>query len=280
VELLARAMQAAHDKGIVHRDLKPANVLLAEDGTPKVSDFGLAKTVGETGQTASGAILGTPSYMAPEQAGGRGKEVGPATDVYALGAILYECLVGRPPFKAATPLDTILQVIADDPVPPTLLQPRVPKVLEAICLNCLQKVPTRRCGSARLLADELRQYQTGDLTEPTMEPREQSFGPAAQWGLASLHMGAVLFLAACIMAVFNTALMSVHIDRRAAYVAGPVAALVGFGYGITSLVFGIRAWLMANRAGQTPALAVAGTLTTAAGIVGWLIAAIFFFADL
>jgi serine/threonine-protein kinase len=93
-------MQAAHDKGVIHRDLKPANVLFAEDGTPKVTDFGLAKKLGEARRTASGAVLGTPSYMAPEQAGGKSESIGPACDTYALGAILYECLTGRPPFNA------------------------------------------------------------------------------------------------------------------------------------------------------------------------------------
>jgi eukaryotic-like serine/threonine-protein kinase len=107
VQTLARAMQAAHDKNVIHRDLKPANVLLAEDGIPKIADFGLAKKLDETGQTQTGAVMGTPSYMAPEQAEGK-KEVGPAADVYALGAILYECLTGRPPFKAANSFDTLL----------------------------------------------------------------------------------------------------------------------------------------------------------------------------
>jgi WD40 repeat protein/tRNA A-37 threonylcarbamoyl transferase component Bud32 len=161
VEVLARAVQAAHAKGIVHRDLKPANVLLAEDGTPKITDFGLAKKLDEAGQTQSGAIMGTPSYMAPEQAGGKSTQIGPATDVYALGGILYECLTGRPPFKAATALDTMMQVVSDDPVPPTQLQSKTPRDLETICLKCLNKEPGKRYASALELADDLRRFVEG-----------------------------------------------------------------------------------------------------------------------
>jgi WD40 repeat protein len=162
VETLARAMQAAHQKGIVHRDLKPANVLLAEDGTPKITDFGLAKKLDEAGQTASGAVLGTPSYMAPEQAGGKSKEIGPYTDVYALGAILYECLTGRPPFRAATALDTLLQVVSDEPVPPRQLQSQVPHDLNTICLKCLHKEPRKRYGSCEELAEDLGRFMRGE----------------------------------------------------------------------------------------------------------------------
>ena len=127
VATLAEAMQAAHDAGIVHRDLKPANVLLAAGCTPKISDFGLARRLeGGAGLTQSGVPVGTPSYMAPEQARGQTNAVGPAADVYALGAILYECLTGRPPFRAATAAETIQQVISQEPVPPSRLNDKVP----------------------------------------------------------------------------------------------------------------------------------------------------------
>jgi WD40 repeat protein len=162
VETLARAMHAAHTVGVVHRDLKPANVLLAADRTPKISDFGLAKRLDRvTGRTATGAILGTPSYMAPEQAAGS-KEIGPTADVYALGAILYELLTGRPPFRAATPLETVLQVVGDEPVPPTRMQPKTPLDLETICLKCLAKEPSRRYPAADALAADLRRFRVGE----------------------------------------------------------------------------------------------------------------------
>ena len=161
-ETLARAVHAAHRKGVVHRDLKPANVLLAEDGTPKVTDFGLAKKTDETGKTATGVIMGTPSYMAPEQAAGLVKEVGPPADVHALGAILYELLTGRPPFRAATRLDTLLQVMELDAVPVRQLNPRCPRDLETICLKCLRKIPKERYAGAQDLADDLRRFLDGE----------------------------------------------------------------------------------------------------------------------
>ena len=163
VETLARAMFVAHQANVIHRDLKPANVLLLTDGTPKITDFGLAKKLDDTsGQTQSGAIMGTPSYMAPEQAGGKSHEIGPAADVYALGAILYELLTGRPPFKAATPLDTVLQVVSQEPVPVRRLNPPVPTDLETICHKCLQKDPEKRYASAAALADDLARYSRGE----------------------------------------------------------------------------------------------------------------------
>jgi serine/threonine protein kinase len=161
VQTLAVAMQAAHEANLIHRDLKPANVLLTPEGTPKITDFGLAKKLGEQGRTQTGAVMGTPSYMAPEQAQGH-KDVGPPADVYALGAILYECLTGRPPFRAATSLDTILQVVSEEPVPPRVLQKRLPRDLERVVLKCLAKKPGDRFTSARELAADLERFQQGE----------------------------------------------------------------------------------------------------------------------
>src|SRR5262249_35705411 len=131
VEALARAMQTAHEKGIIHRDLKPGNVLMTRDGVPKITDFGLAKPLhSDSPRTQSGSVLGTPSFMAPEQAEGHLAEIGYATDVYALGAILYYTLTGRPPFKGATAVETMHQVVHEEPLPPSRLQPKVSRDLE------------------------------------------------------------------------------------------------------------------------------------------------------
>jgi tetratricopeptide (TPR) repeat protein len=184
LETMARAVHAAHQRGIIHRDLKPANILLQKkpesrnpksekeggvvsdfefrisDFEPKVTDFGLAKRLDvPVSHTQSGVILGTPSYMAPEQAQGKG--VSPAADVYALGAILYDAVTGRPPFKAESPLDTMLLVLSEDPVPPSRLQPKVPRDLETVCLKCLEKDPKKRYPSAEELADDLRRFLEG-----------------------------------------------------------------------------------------------------------------------
>jgi serine/threonine-protein kinase len=163
VETLARAMQAAHQDGVIHRDLKPANVLLTKTGIPKITDFGLAKQLGQdSGQSHTGQIMGTPSYMAPEQAAGNVKTIGAAADIYALGAMLYELLTGRPPFKAASVLDTLEQVRTQEPVPPSQLQPKTPRDVETICLKCLQKEPAKRYESAASLADDLQRFLGGE----------------------------------------------------------------------------------------------------------------------
>jgi tetratricopeptide (TPR) repeat protein len=162
VETLARAVDIAHRRGIVHRDLKPANVLMTPDGQPKITDFGLAKRIKEEGQTLSGAIMGTPSYMAPEQAAGGTKQVGPAADIYALGATLYELLTGRPPFRGGTRQETITQVLDQEPVPPARLQQKVPRDLETICLKCLDKNPRKRYATAQELAEDLRRFLAGE----------------------------------------------------------------------------------------------------------------------
>jgi WD40 repeat protein len=162
-EALARAVHHAHEHGVVHRDLKPGNVLLTADGTPKVTDFGLAKLLDtDTGQTQPGAVLGTPSYAAPEQARGHTRAVGPPADTYALGAVLYELLTGRPPFRGMTVLETLDQVVGQEPVPPRRLRPGCPRDLETVCLRCLEKQPGRRYGSAAELAEDLRRFQAGE----------------------------------------------------------------------------------------------------------------------
>jgi serine/threonine-protein kinase len=140
LETLARAVHAAHERGIVHRDLKPANVMLTADGVPKIADFGLAKRLDDdSDHTHTGEILGTPSYMAPEQAEGKKDQIGAATDVYALGAILYELLAGAPPFQGISPLDSLRLVVTQEPAPPSTSVPSLPRDLEAICLKCLEK---------------------------------------------------------------------------------------------------------------------------------------------
>jgi eukaryotic-like serine/threonine-protein kinase len=179
IHILARAIHAAHRQGIVHRDLKPANILLTADGRPKITDFGLARRLGDDSDlTCSGTIVGTPDYMAPEQALGQAHDAGPSIDQHALGAILYELLTGRPPFRGATPSDTIEQVRTQEPVPPTWLRPKVPRDLETICLKCLQKEPLRRYPDAGALADDLERLLEG---RPILARPSSAFEHFGRW---------------------------------------------------------------------------------------------------
>jgi serine/threonine-protein kinase len=155
---VAQAVHHAHQRGILHRDLKPGNILVDREGQPYVTDFGVARRVeGHTGQTQTGAILGTPSYMPPEQARSE-KVLTTAVDVYSLGAVLYELLTGRPPFRAETPLETVLQVLEHEPDRPRVLNPRADRDLETICLKCMEKEAPKRYGSADALAEELERW--------------------------------------------------------------------------------------------------------------------------
>lgn len=233
VRTLAMAVEHAHGKGVVHRDMKPANVLLAaskisdsairKEGsssvetsrqTPKITDFGLAKQQSrDSGLTASGAILGTPSYMAPEQAAGHGADAGPATDVYALGAILYEMLTGRPPFRAATVMDTVLQVMGDEPVPPSRLQPKLPRDLETICLKCLSKKPEQRYETAAALADDLGRFLSGDsiLARPTSSLRK-----LGKWARRYPALAAVVFILAVPLPLLLATMVFLWVQTRQA----------------------------------------------------------------
>jgi WD40 repeat protein/tRNA A-37 threonylcarbamoyl transferase component Bud32 len=195
---LARAAHYAHQRGVVHRDLKPANVLLTADGTPKLTDFGIAKQLdGDSGETREGDVLGTPSYMAPEQAGGKAGEAGPAADVYSLGVILYEMLTGRVPLQGPTTLDTLVLVRTEEPVPPRRLQPGVPRDLETVCLKCLEKEPKRRYPSADELADDLERFLKH---EPVRARPTPAWERAAKWArrrpvVAALSAAVVLVAA-------------------------------------------------------------------------------------
>jgi serine/threonine protein kinase len=208
VEALARAMQHAHRNGVVHRDLKPANVLFSADGTPKIADFGLARQSAGGLGTQTGDLLGTPSYMAPEQAAGRSHRAGPAGDIYGLGAVLYECLTGRPPFRGATLVDT-LELVQSKPVtPPRLVVAGIPPDLEAICLKCLEKEPAKRYATAGQLADDLRLFLDG---RPVMARPAGAFDKFRRWcrrnRLAAGVIGVLLLYALIITYFFSTTQM-------------------------------------------------------------------------
>ena len=180
VATLAEAVEVAHQGGIIHRDLKPANVLLTADGTPKIADFGLARRLeGGAALTLSGAVMGTPSYMAPEQTQGKTLAIGPAIDIYALGAILYKLVTGRPPFRAETASETAFQVVTQDPVAPSRLNARVPRDIGTICMKCLEKDPARRYGTAGELAADLKRFLNN---RPIRARPVGIFGRMNRWG--------------------------------------------------------------------------------------------------
>lgn len=214
VEQLARAIHYAHQQGIVHRDLKPGNVLISPD-RPKITDFGLAVPLESSDLTITGEIVGTPDYMSPEQASGKSSQrvVGKASDVYALGAILYSAVTGRPPFQGATALDALELVRSHDPILPTRINPSVPRDLETICLKCLEKDPSRRYLTAEALADDLERFQTG---KPIAARRAGSLERFRRWCRRNpvLAVAAVLGLIAMLLGAGFTASHSVTLRLR------------------------------------------------------------------
>jgi tRNA A-37 threonylcarbamoyl transferase component Bud32 len=205
VMLIARAIDHVHRHGILHRDLKPSNILLDSQDQPHITDFGLAKKIGgDSSQTRAGVVMGTPSYMAPEQAAGKIQELGPACDVYGLGAMLYELLTGRPPFRSETPMDTIVHVLEKEPAPPRLLNAKIERDLETICLKCLEKDPHRRYASAEELAQDLERFLNGEsirarsfnMIDRLARTLERSHHAAEfhSWGTMLLLFGGIVFL--------------------------------------------------------------------------------------
>ena len=227
VVVIAEAIHHAHERGLLHRDLKPHNVLMDPQGQPRITDFGLARHLEvESDLTQSGAVLGTPSYMPPEQAAGDRGEIGRTSDVYSLGAILYDLLTGHPPFRADTPLDTLRQVIDTEPAPPRLVNGKVPRDLETICLKCLAKLPTQRYGSAKELADDLGRFLR---QEPIHARPVNSIGRMWRWArrqptLAGLAGAvAVLFLLLALAAFMLRHDVGVGVLDNAQAKAGRVA---------------------------------------------------------
>ncbi len=210
---VCRAVHYAHQRGILHRDLKPSNILVDAEGEPHVADFGLAKSLDhDTGFTFTSSVLGSPNYMAPEQATGKTRQITTAVDVYGLGAILYHILAGRPPFQAKTPIETLRQVVDHDPAPPRLTNPQADRDLETIALKCLRKEPDARYGTAEEVAQDLERWLAGDpiLARP--------LGPlAAVWRWSRRHPAATVLGAALILAlaalVVGTAMAAVRIQR-------------------------------------------------------------------
>jgi hypothetical protein len=251
---LARAVQHAHEQGIVHRDLKPANVLLTESGVAKITDFGVAKLLDvEQGQTHTGTVLGSPSYMAPEQAEGKKGAIGPATDIYALGAILYELLTGRPPFLGASFLETLDQVRTHDPAPPQTLQPRVSGDLATICLKCLEKSQAQRYKSAAALADDLDLFLRGESIAARKTTLGDQIARLVRQRSLDVNWGAWARLSLCLAPIP----LMVHVAVFVIFRNRPEYAPVAIGVSILTvvavlylLIFGQRASLRVIGAGE------------------------------
>lgn len=228
VSVLARAVQAAHDRGVVHRDLKPGNVLVSDDETLKITDFGLARRFAGPDQTDMSVVVrvGTPSYMPPEQALGTPAAIKPTADIYSLGAILYEMLTGRPPFLGESPAETERQVVSDEPVPPQRLSPRTPRDLQTICLKCLQKSPERRYQSASDLADDLDRFRNGESIQARRVGRTER---VLRWGRRKPTAAALLVSAFTIVGLSLGGAawaLQQHTERRAELRADIGAAIV------------------------------------------------------
>ena len=257
VAVIARAVQHAHEQGVLHRDLKPSNILMSAERItgfdsanagllPKVTDFGLAKQFDSTESlTRTGAVVGTPSYMSPEQASSR-KDLTPAADVYSLGAILYELLTGRPPFQTSHPLDTLLLVLEQDPIPPRDLNPSVDRDIELICLQCLQKPPELRYPSAAALAGDLEAYLVGDRLSVAPGSlgsfvsrllRETHHASVLEnWGLLWMWHSAAIF----VLCIVTQIMAWSHVDSHAYYLAV---------WGTGLLTWGTIFWRLRRRGG-------------------------------
>ncbi|HEX4147545.1 MAG TPA: serine/threonine-protein kinase [Pirellulales bacterium] len=249
-ELLApvcRAIQYAHEQGVLHRDLKPSNVLLDVEGRPHVTDFGLARRIeSDERWTQTGAILGTPTYMSPEQAAGSRGQLGPASDVYSLGAILYHMLTGRPPLQGPTALDTVLLVLEQDPLPPRLWNPLADRDLEMIALRSLQKLPALRYPSAGALADDLEAY----LADEPIAARSGTFGQLIGRWFRETHHAAVLENWGLLwmwhsLALLGICLVTNYLQARGVRSPGPYFALWTAGLGTWAAIF----WALRRRAG-------------------------------